>query len=540
MSLSSLALAEFQASVGASYVITDRSAVSEYERATFATNQKIPSVILPASRQEVQECVRIANRHKLTIYPISRGRNWGLGSRVPVHDGCCVLDLKRMNQIIAFDEDNAVLTVEPGVTFQQAADFLAERKSQLYLTTIGGPPDASLLANALERGDGVGPLGDRAKYCTGLEVVLPNGECIHTGLEAFENSFSGKLAQFGLGPAIEGLFFQSNLGIVTQISIWLARKPRHFQLVMFAARNEAEVTAATKELRELQQLGVLCDTAYSLWNVYRFLTAQIRYPWDAVGGKVAPPRELLNHLPSAWKGVEWVGFVGIYSPSRAHAKASRRMVRRALRGKVSKLIIIDALMAKLGKLLARPLQKLTGVDVRKMLDNAYFHSVFLGHPTKLETGSIYWRKRGATPPDCNPDRDRSGLHWVCPALPFEGAHIVCVTRTVEEIAIRHGLEPMCMFFNMNQWYLKSFIVIMFDQEVPEEATAASKCHDEIVTTLDRMGYSMIRLGIQSMHLAAPSEQTYINVIRSLKQTLDPNDILSPGRYDFRHKWNGSA
>ncbi len=130
------------------------------------------------------------------------------------------------------------------------------------------------------------------------------------------------------------------------------------------------------------------------------------------------------------------------------------------------------------------------------------------------------------PATCDPDRDRSGLHWICPALPFDGAHIVRVTRTVEEIAIRHNLQPMCMFFNMSQWYLKSFIVIMFDQEVPGEASSAQKCHDEIFKTLDGMGYSSVRLGIQSMHLGAPSEQAYIQLIRQLKCLLDPNDILA--------------
>ena len=50
---------------------------------------------------------------------------------------------------------------------------------------------------------------------------------------------------------------------------------------------------------------------------------------------------------------------------------------------------------------------------------------------------------------------------------------------------------------MSQWYPKSFIVIMFDQEVLGEAAAAKQCHDEILRTLDGMGYSLVRLGIQS-------------------------------------------
>src|SRR6266704_657074 len=101
MEIHTSAVFDLVAAVGADHVITERKRVAEYERATFATTQEIPMVVLPASRQEVQEVVRIANRHRLPLYPISRGRNWGLGSRVPVKTGCCVVDLKRMNRIVS-------------------------------------------------------------------------------------------------------------------------------------------------------------------------------------------------------------------------------------------------------------------------------------------------------------------------------------------------------------------------------------------------------------------------------------------------------
>ena len=110
-----------------------------------------------------------------------------------------------------------------------------------------------------------------------------------------------------------------------------------------------------------------------------------------------------------------------------------------------------------------------------------------------------------------------------------------VTEIVENAALAHGLEPMCMFFNMNQWYLKSFIVIMFDQAVPEEEIAAKQCHDEILLQLNREGYSPVRLGIQSMYMA-PDDAVYVRVVQRLKQMFDPNDILAPGHYDFRTHW----
>lgn len=521
--------------VGPEHVLADPKVLADYERATFETSQRIAVVVRPANSSEVQAVVRIAARYELPLYPVSCGRNWGLGSRVPAGNNHCIVDLARMNHIVSYDSANATMTIEPGVTFQQVADFLTERKSDLFLAAIGGPSDASVLANTLERGDALGPVGDRARYCCGLEVVLPNGEILRTGFEAYRDSLVAKLAPHGLGPSLEGLFFQSSLGIVTRINLWLARKPHSFRVFMFGTRSEAQIIEAMAAVRSLQQQGVIGDTSCSVWNVYRFATTQMNYPWQD-GQPLASPEELLARLPRAWRGTKWVGFVGVYSPSTLHGLASAWMVRRALRKKVSRLTVVSPLRAWLGRALKRPLGRLTGIDVGKLIDNMYFRSVFLGHPSTLGPASTYWRKRGAVPNRDNPDRDRCGLHWVCVALPFAGEHVAKVTGIVEEVSLGHKLEPMCMFFNMSQWYMKSFIVIMFDRDAPGEEAQARSCHDEILGRLREAGYPPVRLGIQSMHLGAPTEQAYVDLIRALKRTIDPGDIIARGRYDFRDRW----
>lgn len=526
---------ELKEIVGDGNVIIDSDLLSQYETTTFSTSQRVPLVVLPASTEEVQAVVKVANHHRLPLYPVSRGRNWGLGSRVPFTTGCCVVDLKRMNRILEIDEKNAVMTVEPGVTFQQAADALEALNSKLFLSAIGGPPDSSVLANALERGDGVGPAGDRAKHCCGLEVVLPTGERLDTGLAVFKKSLTKSLSLFGLGPAVEGLFFQSNLGIVTKMSVYLSHRPPAFQCVALAVKSEDELLRAIAEIRKLHQLGVLKDCSISVWNVYRFLTAQVQYPWDG-RDEPLPPEELLAKLPSAWKGVRWVAFLGVYSPSTAHARASSRMIRRALKKNVSKYLAVGRVSATIARALKKPIQRLTGIDVERMVDGMYFKSAFLGNPTKMEVSSVYWRKRSKLPAEADPDRDRCGLHWVCVALPFDGHHIARVTGIVDEVAIAHGLEPMSMYFNMNQWYLKSFIVIMFDRDVPAEEETARICHDEMLARLIDEGYAPTRLGLQSAGVA-PDQQEYVDTVGKLKKLLDPNDILAPNRYDFRSRWS---
>src|SRR4029453_11349899 len=93
-----LALREWVPVVGAAHVIRDFESLRSASTATFPTQPRVHAIVRPANRDEVQQCVRIANRFRVPLYPISTGKNWGYGSRVPPRDGV-LLDLGRLNRI---------------------------------------------------------------------------------------------------------------------------------------------------------------------------------------------------------------------------------------------------------------------------------------------------------------------------------------------------------------------------------------------------------------------------------------------------------
>ncbi len=186
--------------VGARHVSTAQEALDDAARATFATSSRPQGIVRPGSRTEVQGVLRTAAAHGLSVYPVSGGKNWGLGSRVAPTDGALLLDLGRMNRIIEHDEEMAFVRLEPGVTFRELYEFLKAKGSRLYASTTGGSPDGSVIGNTLERGDGSGPLGDRAAAVCALEVVLPTGEVIHTGFDRFANARTAHLQRWGVGP----------------------------------------------------------------------------------------------------------------------------------------------------------------------------------------------------------------------------------------------------------------------------------------------------------------------------------------------------
>lgn len=529
MQIPSSVIAEFQAAVSVKNVITDQNVIVSYEQATFATSQKIPLVIFPSSKAEVQECLRIATRHNVPIYPISRGRNWGLGSCLPTADNCVLMELSRMNRIIDYNGELSYLTVEPGVTFAQAADFLRRKNSDHYLSVIGGPPDASLIGNALERGDGVGRYGDRLLHSCALEVVLPTGECIHTGLERFEKASAAPVHRYGVGPSLDGIFSQSNFGIVTRATFWLARKPSHFQSLMFTLADDARMLEVCQAVKDLMALGVVPPNSLAIWNAYKFATTDHQYPWHLTGGQKPLRSEQLDQMKTPWRGAKWIGVAGIYSASARHARADRKLVLERLRPFVARSLFVNRTKARLALFLRGPLKRL-GLDVDSAVRVLFAEPIFLGYPTKKSIAGCYWRKRGPVPEDPNPDRDRCGVLWLCPAVPFTPKDIQRAVESCREISFRHGFEPHIAITFPSERCVYFLPSLLFDRDATGEDEAALRCHDEIFTALMDQGYFPHRLGIQSMGLLPKPNDDYATIWGRLKKAFDPAEILAPGRY----------
>jgi len=141
------ALTEWESILGPGSVVVDSDTLQSCSTATFATSQRVPAVIRPESREQVQQCLRVATRFGIKVYPVSTGKNWGYGSSVPVVDGCVIMDLGRMRRIVDFNETLGFVTVEPGVTQQQLFEFLRDRRSNLWMDATGSSPDCSLIGH---------------------------------------------------------------------------------------------------------------------------------------------------------------------------------------------------------------------------------------------------------------------------------------------------------------------------------------------------------------------------------------------------------
>ena len=194
-------------------------------------------VVYPGSTAEVQAIVRAANNHHVPLYPISTGNNIGLGSRSASAAGQVVVDLgRRMGRILDIDDKLAFAVVEPGVSYQVLYDELVRRGNRLMLDVTSGPPQGGMIGNALDKGAGYTPYFDHFGLSCGIEIVLGNGEILRTGdgaLDCKDSSSNWHTSKYSFGPILDGLFAQSNFGIVTRMGIWLLPRPPAVQSVPF-------------------------------------------------------------------------------------------------------------------------------------------------------------------------------------------------------------------------------------------------------------------------------------------------------------------
>jgi 4-cresol dehydrogenase (hydroxylating) len=433
-----------------------------------------------------------------------------------------LLDLGRMNRIVDFDEALAYVAVEPGVSFGDLYAFLRDRGSRLFASTVGAGPGASVLGNAIERGDGSGPNGDRWSHVCALEAVLPTGEVVHTGPDRFPGARTASVLRWGPGPALDGLFSQSNLGVVTRLGIWLTPLPGWIAAVRFSVADPARLPAVVDVCRVLRMEGTL-RAVVGFWNDYRVLSTHRQYPWDLTGGETPLGRPQIDALRAEQGGAAWFGSTAIYAPTALQGRAALERVRAALRAHVDHLSV-DARGGA-----PRSGRELLGGD-----DPALAFIQGIPHEDSLR--SLYWRKRTPIPADLDPEGDLCGAVWTSAAIPFGGHGAIQVTGLLEEAMLRHGFEPMLVMLGQSERLLTVVPLLLYDRAIPGADAAAMACHDDLVARLHAKGLSLSRLGIHSMESLPPPGDDHGALLARLKRALDPNDILAPGRYDFRSTW----
>jgi FAD/FMN-containing dehydrogenase len=219
-------LKKLESIVGPEYVASG-GAILETYGAAYLSGKGVRSdvtpdfVVIAGSVEEVQNVVRLANRYSIPIIPI--GSSTSMYSETTPFEGGIMLNFGRMNHIDV-DLNDRKVTFEPGVSWGQAYRELTPLGYQVHYPSLAGA--ISVLGTTTQRG---APAPIRiGYYCEetlGLEVVLPTGEIVQTGSGAQQGA---KIyARYVLGPDLTGIFLgaQGTLGIVTKQTMPLYKIP---------------------------------------------------------------------------------------------------------------------------------------------------------------------------------------------------------------------------------------------------------------------------------------------------------------------------
>ena len=179
---------------------------------------KMPDVLVEVlTTDEVSKIMKYASKNMIPV--VARGSGTGLvGASVPIYGGI-MINMSKMNKIIEIDEENLMLTLEPGVLLMEISKYVEE--FDLFYPPDPGEKSATIAGNINTNAGGMRAVkyGVTRDYIRGLEVVLPSGEILNVG---------GKVVKNSTGYSIKDLICGSEgtLGIITKIILKLIPLPK--------------------------------------------------------------------------------------------------------------------------------------------------------------------------------------------------------------------------------------------------------------------------------------------------------------------------
>ena len=248
--------------------------------------------------------------------------------------------------------------------------------------------------------------------------MLGDGRVLNTGFGHYANAKAGRTYRYGVGPFLDGIFSQSNFGVVTKMGIWLMPAPQDFCAFFFSSENESDLPAIIDALAPLRMQGVLQSTVH-VANDLRAISGRMGYPWDRAGGITPLPAHLRSPASRIHDGrVEWM-------------RRALRNERDGCRGTQSggralKLFGPKFLTDRTLKTAAKLQRVLRWTDWGRRMGERLqvvepVYGLLKGIPTDEPLRGAAWRVRKPAPSAPTDPLDcHAGLMWIAPTLPSSG------------------------------------------------------------------------------------------------------------------------
>jgi FAD/FMN-containing dehydrogenase len=415
---------------------------------------------------------------------------------------------------ITVNDDELYMIVEPGVTYGEAARYLASKHPDVVLPSVPpSVPTATVAVNYLEGGDGCGPgyasrfgsaFQTNEAFIMGMELVLPNGDIVRTGSWSRNDSASKFTFRKGHTIPLHELFVGAHgaFGVLTKMAIMLCPKPYDVIGRMYAVNKVEE---GAELIHKITRKGVMSMGSLCSWIFAPMQRADLApYPWEVTGGKTCLPDDYMKKwrdeifpgcFPGAKSGLE--GFYIItYQPvfDEFEKEAVEKTVEKAEKD-----------------------WNLRRIDTDKMFIPAieYFlkEGMARGFPGNTRARYLGWRGGGNMWP----------MLGQCGYKDYPKIH-----NAVVPIARKFGFEvAMHTFYHYGRTGHCRFIM-PFNRMDPDECMRVAGATLEIINTCYELGLTNNRAFAIFTDLEwQRSVPGYVNLIKSIKRIVDPNGILNP-------------
>lgn len=423
------------------------------------------AVATPRSVEAVQTLVAWANDNGVKIVP--QGGNTGLvGGQVPDREGEIILSLKHLRAVRAVDADAGVMTLEAGLTVFEAQG-IAEEHGMLFPLSLGSEGSCQIGGVLSTNAGGVNVLayGNTRDFCLGLEAVLADGR-LYQGLSPLRKDNTG----YSLRNLLIG--GEGTLGIITAASFRLQPRPALFETALV---NVADPAAGVRLFDHLRAAGGNRLTSIELLPRYA-IELQLKH-------------NLIERDPAASESPWYV--LCEFSLFGADAPGA---LNEALEGALAKGLIADAAIAE-----------------------SEAHR------------ALMWKMREAMS-ECQTREAASTKHDV--SVPVTSIPALIDDAIAAVLAKVPGIRPFA-FGHMGDGNIHFDFLQPLDMDEATFRDHEHVIHEEVYAVVARLGGSVsAEHGIGQMKvdlLEQVKDPVALSMMRAIKQALDPNNTLNPGK-----------
>lgn len=469
---------------------------------TLGAPRSVEQVFRPTSSDALRtELPSLLRKHE-NVAAVSRGHNWGYGCNAPVESGGLLIDLSLCRKILEFDGEHGIVTVEPGVTYGDLSEFL-EKHGDEWLTPVhGGGPDCSVIGNALERGYGLTPHADHFGAVMSLKAILANGESYEGCFTKLGAGHLDKLFKYGVGPYYDGLFTQSGLGIVTEMTIRLARKPESLEMFYFSLHSDRDLEAAVAAIKKSKRdLGSALG-GINLINRERCLSMLIDFPKEKIESLEPITEGELGKYAAQYKLTPWLVIGMIYGP-KSVASTAKNLLQRNFSSIKKRTIFYGSGNRKLFLALGRFCKRIGFPHITnavQSMDRAF--DVLNGHPNNVALRLAYWKNPNSTLANqtrLNPTLDDCGLIWYSPLVEMKPNVVRRYTEFVKAASEKYHFNNLITLTTIDDLCFDSTVPIVFDRTNEVDTKRAHEFYRYLLHEGLKLGFFPYRLNIESQN-----------------------------------------